>query len=95
MGSLRPTATNRLTLAQMKAFARLTEAARQLTPDVITETVDDQGRRPDPRLAHHRLLEAGLRNSDPAYRYCCPGSGPCVFLMICHQFRRGCERSTA
>ena len=78
-GSLRPTATNRPTLAQMKDVARLTEPARQPTPDLNTETVDDQRRRPGPRIAHHRLLEMGLRNSDPAYRYCCRDGGPWVF----------------
>ena len=33
------------------------------------------GAAPDRELAHHRLLEMGLRNSDPAYRYRCPDGG--------------------
>ena len=36
------------------------------------------GAAPVRELAHHRLLEMGLRNSDPAYRYCCPDGDPCV-----------------
>ena len=37
------------------------------------------GAAPVREQAHHRLLEMGLRNSDPAYRYCCPDGGPWVF----------------
>jgi hypothetical protein len=64
----------------MKDVARLTEAARQLTPNLNTDKPSMiNGAAPVRELSPHRLLEMGLRNSDPAYRYCCPDGGPWVF----------------